>query len=54
MEAGPTDATPEEAAGASEEAAEAALDEEAAIEADLDPIQDAADAEAAERADEQE
>ena len=31
-----------------------ALDEEAAIEADLDPIQDAADAEAAERADEQE
>ena len=54
VEASPTDATPEEASGASEEAAEAALDEEAAIEADLDPIQDAADAEAAQRTDEQE
>jgi transcription termination/antitermination protein NusA len=52
VEASPTDATAEEAAGASEDAAEAALDEEAAIEANLDPIQDAFDAEDAERSDE--
>ena len=50
VEAAPTDATVEEAAGATEEAAEEALAEEVAIEADLDPIQDAADAEAADRA----
>jgi N utilization substance protein A len=50
VEAAPTDATAEEAAGATEEAAEEALAEEVAIEADLDPIQDAADAEAADRA----
>ena len=50
VEASPTDATAEEAAGATEEAAEEALAEEVAIEADLDPIQDAADAEAADRA----
>ena len=49
VEACPTDATAEEAAGATEEAAEEALAEEVAIEADLDPIQDAADAEAADR-----
>jgi N utilization substance protein A len=47
VEASPTDATAEEAAGATEEAAEEAIDEEAAIEADLDPIQDAEDAEEA-------
>jgi len=48
FEAAPDDAGPEEEA--SEEAAEEALDEEASIEADLDPIQDAEDAEAAELA----
>ena len=50
VDAAPTDATAVEAAGATEEAAEEALAEEVAIEADLDPIQDAADAEAADRA----
>jgi N utilization substance protein A len=53
VEAAPTDATPEEAAQATEEAAEAALDEEAVIEANLDPVQDAFDAEDAERAEAQ-